>query len=241
MLEKLRLRLVSELIELNESFFFNRKLLLFYKKAFNNDLNVVLDVGANKGQSIELFLKLNKNCTIHAFEPNPALSDKLKAKYKGYQNIHIHKLGISDVTGLKTFHENIFEQTSTFEEINFDSKYLKTKAKVLGVDPKNIIKESYPVEVITLSDFLTEHNMGRIDLLKIDTEGHEYSCLKGLFKGNTNWHIRFIQMEIHNDDMCKNKNSSEDIFDLLDSKSYKTKDRIKHGFGDFSEYIFEKV
>ena len=31
---------------------------------------IIFDVGANKGQSIDRFLKINNNSLIHSFEPN---------------------------------------------------------------------------------------------------------------------------------------------------------------------------
>jgi hypothetical protein len=48
--------------------------------------------------------------------------------------IKIHNLGVSNINGELTFHENILDETSTFEELNFASKYLEKKAKILGVN-----------------------------------------------------------------------------------------------------------
>ena len=42
---------------------------------------VVLDVGANTGQSIDLFRRTLANPNIISFEPNPALAADLKRKY----------------------------------------------------------------------------------------------------------------------------------------------------------------
>ena len=70
---------------------------------------------------------------------------KLQRKYSDKPNIQLFQLGISDVVGQKTFYENIFQCTSTFEELDLTSEYLKTKSKVLGVNPDEIVKESYPL------------------------------------------------------------------------------------------------
>ena len=45
----------------------------FYKEKFKGNKHTVLDIGANVGQSINLFLKLNKNSQIFSFEPNSLL------------------------------------------------------------------------------------------------------------------------------------------------------------------------
>ncbi len=76
------------------------------------------------------------------------------------------------------FHENILDETSTFEELNLDSKYLEKKAKVLGVTKENIIVANYKVNVIRLLDFLKENPNKEYDVLKIDVEGHDCNVYK---------------------------------------------------------------
>ena len=200
----------------------------------------MIDVGANTGQSIDLFLTLNPNCEIFAFEPNPALFLRLKTKYAGNKNINLFQLGISDTIGYKTFHENIFHSTSSFEVVDLNTKYLKKKSKILGVKSEEIIKESYQVEVTTLADFISKHCNRPIDILKIDTEGHEYSCLNGLFTGEP-INIKFIQLEVHNDDMYINSKSFKDITELLHKNGFEIAEKVNHGFGDFDETIFRNI
>jgi hypothetical protein len=78
------------------------------------------------------------------------------------------------------------------------------------------------------------------DVLKIDIEGHELQGLKGLFTNErTNYPIRFIQIESHNDDMYQSNSKQGEINDLLLQHGFETITKIKHGFGDFYEIIFE--
>ena len=134
--KKLMRWLVMKLVMLNERMIFDKRLIKFYKSNFQNKINVVIDVGANTGQSIDLFLKLNPNCKIISFEPIPSLYQNLKRKYSDKPNIHLFQLGISDVAGQKTFYENIFQCTSTFEELDLTSEYLKTKSKSFRSEPR---------------------------------------------------------------------------------------------------------
>jgi FkbM family methyltransferase len=236
---KVRISIIKLFIDLNEMFFFERKLKLFYKQAFGDTLCKVIDVGANKGQSIDFFLSINPNCLIYALEPNPKLFRALTDRYVKHDNIKLFNLGISDYSGEKEFHENIFDYTSTFEELNTNSEYLKKKAQVLGVQPKDIISKSYQVKVITLKDFIDSNYIDNIDILKIDTEGHEYYCLKGLFEGGKGAKIKYIQLESHNDDMYKNPISFDRVNNLLNQNNFYETARINHGFGDFDEVIFK--
>ena len=168
------------------------------------------------------------------------IQNKYKTNTKQIQNIRLHNFGVSNIKGELVFHENILDETSTFEELNLDSKYLEKKAKVLGVTKENIVVANYKVNVIRLVDFLKENPEKEYDFLKIDVEGHELQCLQGLFANEeTVLPIRFIQLESHNDDMYLSNNQHEDIETILNKNGFEKTAEIKHGFGDFVEIIFE--
>ena len=239
MIKSLRIFFVRQLIELNERFIFNKRLIRFYKSNFSKNLNVVIDVGANLGQTIDIVLKINPSCKVYAFEPNPELFKRLSSKYYKNKNIHLFQLGISDHEGIKTFYENILHSTSTLEDLNFSSIYLKKKSSVLGVSPEEIIKKTYSINVTTLSNFIMAYCATEtIDILKIDTEGHEYYCLKGLFDKPHN-NIKFVQLENHQDDMYANNKSFQDIRSILETNNFSMVEKIKHGFGAIDDLIFK--
>ena len=168
------------------------------------------------------------------------VQNKYKTSTKQIQNIRLHNFGVSNIKGELVFHENILDETSTFEELNMDSKYLEKKAKVLGVAKEKIIVNNYKVNVIRLVDFLKENPNKEYDVLKIDVEGHELQCLQGLFTDeNVVLPIRFIQLESHNDDMYLSNNQHQDIETILNKNGFEKIAEIKHGFGDFAEIIFE--
>jgi FkbM family methyltransferase len=239
----LRTKIIQKLIHINENIFFYPKLKKFYIENLGKTQINIIDVGANKGQSVDFFLKINKNAIINSFEPNRKLYKLIQEKYKYNPNIKIHNLGLSNIRGNLNFYENVMDETSTFEELNLDSKYLNKKAKILGVNKENIIVSNNKVEVIRLSDFLEENHNCFYDVLKIDVEGHELQCLQGLFH-NTNHQnlpIKYIQLENHNDDMYINNNKQTEIDAILISNGFRMVAEIKHGFGDFSELIYENI
>jgi FkbM family methyltransferase len=235
----IRIKLIQALININENIFFYPKLRRFYEKINKSKQRIIIDVGANKGQSIEFFLKIFENAIIYAFEPNPKLYNRLIIKYQNKKNIKIYNLGVSDINGRLELNETITDETSTFEKLNYESNYLKMKANILGVSKENIIMDKYFVEVIQLSEFIKKESITKVDILKIDTEGHELNCLRGLFN-QTPIEVTMIQIESHNDDMYMNITSKEEIPNLLSINGYKNCTKIKHGFGDFNEHIYSK-
>lgn len=233
-----RIKIIQELIEFNEKIYFYPKLRKYYKQHIKNKDGVILDVGTNKGQFINFIKPICTDSTIYGFEPNPTLYKKNLSNFANFDNIHISNIGISDIDGTLIFHENVMDETSTFEQLNFDSSYLKKKARVLGVDSREIVRKSYEVKVERLCDWIIKMNIQQIELLKIDVEGHEYNCLLGLFS-QPSAKIRFIQIESHSDDMYENRQKAKLILPLLIENGYEEVHRIKHGFGDFYEIIFE--
>ena len=239
MINALRVKLVKSLIDINEKLIFERRLRKFYKQKFEGNLDVIIDVGSNKGQTIDFFLKLNPQCKIYGFEPNKALYQKLLTKYSNRPNIKLFNVGISDKTGCRLFYENILNYTSTFEKLNFRSDYLKTKATILGVKPEELVIDSYLVDVITLSEFIEAHIKEPIDVLKIDVEGHEHSCLSGLFLKSFYQHVRYLQFERHHDDMYLHKIPFGSTHNLLLTNNFNLVSVVKHGFGNLDEVIFK--
>lgn len=237
----LRVRLIQSLIHLNENIIFYPRLKRYYKKVLHNINPVIIDVGVNKGQSIDFFLNIVPSAKTIGFEPNKTLFNFLKNKYRNNKNIQLFQNGISSQKGTLVFNENIMDETSTFESVNADSKYLKNKAKILGVkDVDSLIVNRYEVEVLCLADFLEEKDIRHIDVLKIDTEGHEYDCLQGLFQKKTDCRIDYIQLESHNDDMY-NRKSENVIEHLLQQNNFVLDAKIRHGFGGIDELIYKNA
>jgi FkbM family methyltransferase len=234
-----RTSIIQFLIDINERIFFYPRLRGFYSAKLKKKNLAVIDVGSNKGQSIDFFCKINKGAMVFGFEPNRKLFMKLTGKYRSNPRIRLYNTGISNQCGELVFHENILDETSTFQEINNESVYLAKKARVLGVDKNKLIVDSYHVEVTTLNLFLTEHPDIFFDVLKIDVEGHEFQSLQGLFNSDGNsLPIRYIQIESHYDDMYLNTSVNE-IEKLLNNNGFNEVTRFKHGFGDFYEIIYE--
>lgn len=75
---------------------------------------------------------------------------------------------------------------------------------------------AYDVNVLTLDDFCSEHEISKIDLLKIDTEGNELKSLIGARQLLYENRIKAIQFEFNEMNLCS-KSTFKDFWDLLEN------------------------
>ena len=82
------------------------KLLTFdeiYKLKIKKEKPVIFDIGANRGQSIERFLKINKYSIIHSFEPNIEDLDYIRKNYGNFENIKLNNFALGKEKTRKEF------------------------------------------------------------------------------------------------------------------------------------------
>ena len=84
------------------------KILEFFKEKILNQFITVLDIGAHKGETIELFYRAFNINKIYSFEPNVNLFKFLKSikEYRSNKKIKIFNLGFGDKNEKKKL--NIF-------------------------------------------------------------------------------------------------------------------------------------
>ena len=140
---------------------------------------VIFDVGAHNGESITRFRRLFPSCTIHSFEPDQQNFSILKKGYETKEGIVLNNVGVGGTKGTLTFHRNLKSNTSGFHAVNTQSQWAQNRAARHNVEPKDYTEKSYDVPIINLDSYVQEHNIPRIHLLKIDTQGHEDEVLKG--------------------------------------------------------------
>ena len=92
---------------------------------------------------------------------------------------------------------------------------------------------------MTLSDYFKVNDLRSIDLLKIDTEGHEAEVLKGanrMLKKN----IRYILLEFHFSKIYQNYNRIK-IENILEKNNFKLVKKFKFPFLTFEDRIYKKI
>ncbi len=225
-------------------FFYNKKIITFLKNNNLTKINLIIDVGAHKGESINLFLKNMTVKKIISFEASP-LNFKFLEKNKNYYakkfpntEITIENIALSSEDKIINFNQFDESSSSTMNDINEESKYFKKKFNLLNFKNKKKIYESFEIKTETLGNYVEQNNLERVSFLKIDTEGYEYEILKGL--KNKIQIIDTIMFEHHYDNMIIKKYTFKDINFFLRNNNFHQIYKSKMPFRKTFEYIYQK-
>jgi FkbM family methyltransferase len=160
--------------------------MLMSKLLKSNGKQVVIDVGANVGNYAEEVLKYNPEVELYAFEPHPKTFITLQEKAQKFGFKTINK-GCADTIGKLNF----------YDYANNDGSEHATLLEGVFTDLYNNETIVHEVDVTTLDAFIQEHKIEYIDLLKIDTEGFEYSVMSGCLESIKNNKIKAIHFEFN--------------------------------------------
>ena len=143
---------------------------------FDFDLDkeaIVIDLGGYKGQwASDIFAKYL--CRILVFEPVASFSDKIADRFKANSKIEVFCLALGD--SKKTELIGISDDGSSF--------FVKSQLHV-------------QMEFEDVAEFFGTHNIGYVDLLKINIEGGEYELLSRLIETGLIHSINQIHVQFH--------------------------------------------
>ena len=219
-----------------------KKIRKFLKEKNFLNFQIVFDIGAHQGESIVFFLKHFNIEKIFSFEASPINfnelkknSQKLKDKFKN-SKIFIENIALGSKVEVKNFFQLEETSSSTFNTINLKSKYLKKKNRLLNLFKKNFDQKKISVDIYTLKKYIEDHDIKKIDFIKIDTEGFEYEILCGLDNKITD--VKLIMFEHHFDDMIIKNYKFRSINKFLVSNKFKQIFKSKMPFRKSFEYIY---
>jgi FkbM family methyltransferase len=145
---------------------------------------VLLDVGANHGAYARLLHKLAPTARIIAFEPHPTTFAILTDLFADLPAIVLINQAVADQPGHLTLYDFRSSDGSTQASLS---------EAAVAYYSNDIVAHS--VDCTTIDGFMMEHAIERIDFLKIDTEGHDLSVLKGARNALRDRKIAMIQFE----------------------------------------------
>ncbi len=229
---KILLKSSINFFDIIDKFIHQKKILNFFIKN-KIKIDCFVDVGSHKGLYTDLFVNNFKVKKVIMIEPQREIYRYINKKYKNSKKIKILNYAVSHKNSIQNLNLNHHDLTTTLSEFNKDSFYLKLKAKLFGV--KNMTYKKVKIKTVKLEDILKMNKFKNIDLLKIDTEGHEFEVLKGLGKKIKN--VNHILIEFHND-LIYQKYNPKRIHDYLIKNNFSLKARFKFPFTTWEDRIY---
>jgi len=164
---------------------------------------VILDVGANIGHYAVMLRENNITLPIFAFEPHPVAFKKLEEAASVHHFIPV-KRGAGEVSATAV----IYDYAG-----NTGSEHASMYKEVIS-DLRNSEVEAVNIDLVSIDQFVTENNIAKIALLKIDTEGHELNVLKGAKDTIKRGLVNVIQIEFNEMNVIS-RTFFRDIIDIL--------------------------
>ena len=189
------------------------------------DGDTIFDVGANIGVFLCWLGNSLKHANVHCFEPIPDTYEVLEknAEVQSHLNVELQSSGLSNEKKTATFDYNpslsvaasmkgkLPENKKNSRE--FVVEEIKARSRLMGVafdyTPRFIwwpllegIRVAYKnnkqvtCSLDTMSNYIKQYNVERIDLLKIDVEGAEEDVMEGM--SDEDWgKVKQVVMETH--------------------------------------------
>ncbi|MFC4293987.1 FkbM family methyltransferase [Novosphingobium tardum] len=169
---------------------------------------VLFDVGANRGEWSEAALaclaQLQRHAALHLFEAAPHAAAHLREQFAAVPGLVVHGIALSDRSGTAPF--ALVGPTAGTNSLEIGSHNPSVTTIEVPVEPGAQVAQS--------------HGIGYIDLLKIDTEGHDFAVLSGFEPMLAAGQIGVVQFE-YNSRWLAARRSLLDVFGLAEKTGYR--------------------
>lgn len=173
-----------------------------YEEMLNKD-SIVYSFGIGEDISFDEAVIKKFGCSVFAFDPTPKSIRWVKNRENPKEFI-FHSYGIDEQSGIVEFllpKNDDYVSGSVVNQINVDEK------------------KKVQVPMKCLSDIVKELNHKRIDIVKIDIEGSEYSVIDSILSAPVE--IDQILIEIHERFFQDGKEKTNKLFNTLHKHGYK--------------------
>jgi len=193
---------------------------------------VIVEAGAFHGNDTHRMAALWPQGTIHAFEPVPEIYEQLIHTTQYDAHVHCHHAALSDKNGEALFY--IAERTNK-PGIASQAGSLHEPTASFNSSPMTFPRTT-TVKTLTLTLWMQENNIAHIDLLWLDTQGHELAILTAAQSILKN--ISVILAEVSFVKRYENQPSYDDVITWLTQQGFTYTGR---DFANMSKSTFGNV
>ncbi len=196
------------------------RLLRRLSHVLRRDEVLILDVGANRGDWTAIAVQYFPSSTIICFEIVFRTAEKLKTRFGESARVRVVPIGLSDKAGKRRV-------------ASFASSDAVSAIDPLPWEP---VCSQVMCQVTTGAEFLEAEGIARVDILKVDTEGHDLMVLRGFGPFLEKSPVAVIQFE-HGRMAIPSRVLLRDFYDFLSPFGYRIGRLFSHGVR-FKRYDF---
>lgn len=181
------------------------------------DLRVAIDVGVYEGEWTRAVRASHPAADVHCFEASPAVAATLRELFADDPKVTVNHLALGPAEEMVTLHVDSLNPSLT---------------SVVASDSTSTTPVDVPMR--RGDDYLREHGIEHVDLLKIDTEGFDLNVLRGFSTALESARVTVVQFE-YNKWAIRSRALLVDYYQLLEPLGYRL-GKVHPDGVDFRDY-----
>jgi FkbM family methyltransferase len=170
------------------------------------DAPLVIDAGANRGQTIGEFRHTFPRSVIHSFEPGPTAFRMLQQNRGHPPGVHLNHMGLGSDTTTRQFYEGEFTESSSF--LPFDQT------------SRGQVADRVETPITSVDDYCRGLGIDQVDILKSDTQGYDLEVLRGARCMLDDARIQLVYLELIFSQMYEGQARLDGIYEFLADRGY---------------------
>jgi FkbM family methyltransferase len=168
---------------------------------------IIMDIGANRGQTSKRLARGFPQAEVHCYEPTPASCEVLKRNLEKFPHAKAHALAFGPEKKMARFFLRAHHETNSF---------LQLEEPEAGSSPDSFID----VEMQCLDDYVPRQGWSDVHVLKINAEGYDLAILKGGSKLLKEGKIHLIFTEMNFKQLYQGQGGFTELHDFLGQLGY---------------------
>lgn len=188
-----------------------------------------IDVGAHHGETTLSQARQNPGLQVYAFEPNLCAFAKLVGVAPNYM---VFPMAVAEDDGVANLYLNTHEAASSLLPLSD-----RGKGSWIGGE-ELVVERVVPVPTLRLDTFMNLMNIGKVDFLKIDSQGMDLSVLRSAGERLSDIQRVTLEVAVTSEPLYLGAGSKDETLSLMKEKGFVLEDVEKQSYDQEENLTF---